>query len=81
MKARTFWVLMIAPALIAAGEAETTPDAKDGDQLVCKYQTNTGTRFRKRVCRTKREIDQMSERDKREAAEVMNRSPQNPVGD
>jgi invasion protein IalB len=51
----------------AAAPAEATASSKakaDKDELVCTYEETIGTRFRKKICSTRREADDRSRQDR-----------------
>jgi hypothetical protein len=66
----------IALAVIAApleAHARTPPSDQDRNQVVCNREGHTGTRFRKKVCRTKAQLESISEQHKRDAKEMIDR--------
>jgi hypothetical protein len=64
-------VLGLTAAFPAAASASESQD--DGERLVCKNQAKTGTRFAKRVCRTRDQWEAMRENARRQAEEEFNR--------
>jgi hypothetical protein len=68
-------------AVIAApfGAYASTPPGEQGrDKVICKWQGgHTGTRFRKKVCRTKEQSERISEQHKRDAKEMIDRPATN----
>lgn len=72
--AAVLFAFTLALADPAAVQAPTTPPAKvekasDADQVICKSEAVTGTRFTTRVCRTKGQWEE----DAREARDYVNR--------
>ena len=70
-------LVLVMAAALAAGDASTPapsanpapdtgrPAAKsmsDPDRVICKTEAITGSRFEKRICRTRLEWDQMTQR-------------------
>lgn len=77
-----FTASMAAAALAAAGTAaQAAPSAyakaADGDKLLCKFRTRTGTRFTSKMCRTVAEWDAIAEAAKLAFAEGQNRPSPN----
>ncbi len=70
-------IALVALGLSAgAAFAETAaPPPPKAPKLVCRTQTPTGTRFRKKVCMTREEYEATAERDRRDMAEIANKSP------
>ena len=64
-------VATAATAAETAAAAESQP-ADPSQELVCKYETITGTRFRRRYCATQAEREQRQQED-RESGEKMQR--------
>jgi hypothetical protein len=64
-------ILTIA-ALLAAAQ-QPPPEPKAEDRIVCRYEARTGTRFKTRVCHTRRELDAISESAQRKAHEMIDR--------
>ena len=64
---------LIALAVLAAAPAQATPPATSAsgaeEEMVCKYQSRTATRFKKKICHPRSVWEQMSENAKRQAAE------------
>lgn len=55
----------------AAGQDAAPPRAEDA--MVCKYQAKTGTRFRSKICRTRKHWEALAEKSKQEAQEQFNK--------
>lgn len=55
--------LQAAPELPSASDA--SPEA---EELVCKTQTGTGTRFKKKTCMTRAQWEALAEQNKRDYA-------------
>lgn len=53
-----------------AGPAQTV---KAEDEMVCKYQARTATRFKKKICHTRARWEEISETAKRQAAQDFNK--------
>ena len=65
---------LLAASLAAGPAAAGSTKAKDGSQeIVCKRQAKTGTRFASKVCHTKAEWAEIAEANKRAAAEDFNK--------
>lgn len=66
---------------LAADTATTQPPAKaeDANPVVCKQQSRTNTRFTRKVCVRKSDVDARSEADRRAAEELINRPSINPA--
>jgi hypothetical protein len=80
MKGMTLF-LLAATGFAGAASAQTPsqPDPKqDPSKVVCKKQPKTGTRMVDRICHTRAEWDQITEQNRRDAAEMVNRAL--PVG-
>lgn len=60
--------LAIAPASIASAKS-----AQNQDEKICKRQAKTGTRFASKICHTRAEWEEITEANKRAAAEAINR--------
>jgi hypothetical protein len=71
---RTLFALIavsLASAPAFAGGAKSGKDA--GDEMVCKRQAKTGTRFASKVCHTRSQWAEITEANKRAAAEDFNK--------
>lgn len=66
---------------LAADTATAQPPAtvEDADPMVCKLQSRTNTRFKRKVCVRRSEVDARSEADRRAAEELINRPAINPA--
>ena len=66
---------------LAADAATVQPQAKaeEADPVVCKQQARTNTRFPKKVCMRKSEVEARSQADQRAADEMINRPAVNPA--
>ena len=60
-------------AVPSAGATAADATTDDGQKIVCKSQLATGSRFRKRICRTKAHWEAVAEQAKRDTAETINR--------
>lgn len=60
-----------APALPAPAQSNAKADP---NQIVCKKQPKIGTRFADKICHTRAEWEQITEENKRAAAEMANRA-------
>jgi len=47
--------------------------AASDNEIVCKYQAKTGSRFKKKDCRTRLQWDQLSVQHQRDAKEMIDR--------
>ena len=47
--------------------------SQEATQVVCKQAAKTNTRFGKRTCKTRAQWEQISEQNRREAEEVINK--------
>ena len=63
-------VFMVSASTGPQGQA---PAAKGDDEMICKYQARTATRFKKKICYTKARWEEISENSKRQAAEDFNK--------
>lgn len=65
--------VLIALAVLAAAPAQAAQPATSAsgaeEEMVCKYQSRTATRFKKKICHTRAVWEQMSENAKRQASE------------
>ena len=73
---RTTWFALIAVSLASApafagGGTKSGKDA--GDEMVCKRQAKTGTRFASKICHTRAQWAEITEANKRAAAEDFNK--------
>ncbi len=66
------FVCGVSMSAVAAATPETAAK-KDEDRIVCKRQAPTGTRFAKKTCRSKKELDAIAESAKRTAREMIDR--------
>ena len=57
----------------SAPVAQEPAASKPEEQIICKHQARTGTRFTKKTCRTKAHWEEMAETAKRQAAEDLNK--------
>ena len=58
----------------ACFQIDTRDKAKsDRDEVVCKHQKRTDSRFTTKTCRTRAQWDEMAEQQKRDYAETRNR--------
>jgi hypothetical protein len=65
--------LLLAPNASASEDAQANSDEQGENQLVCKLRIQTGTRFKKKVCRTAGQWEAMSEAHRRGWEEMANR--------
>jgi hypothetical protein len=63
--------LSLASGPAVAGGAKS--GKQDGQEMVCKRQANTGTRFAKKICHTRAQWEEITEAAKRAAAEDLNK--------
>jgi hypothetical protein len=68
-------LLVLVAASVAAGPAfaAASKSGKGGEDKVCKRQAKTGTRFASKICYTKTEWEEITEANKRAAAENFNK--------
>lgn len=64
-------VLTIA-ALLAGAQQPPAPPRPE-ERIVCRYEARTGTRFKKRICHSQKELDALSESAQRKAHEMTDR--------
>ena len=69
----------IATAPAQSGGARAEP-AADSKKVICKKQSNAGTRFAKKKCLTKAQWEQMIEQHRRGAKELIDRPAISPPG-
>lgn len=67
-------VLFPSSTGIAAGAAEETKARPDPDEMICKFEDQTNTRFKKKVCMTRRDREALAEAQKRDLNEMVSRS-------
>ncbi|MCW4461711.1 hypothetical protein OK349_08315 [Sphingomonas sp. BT-65] len=69
--------LLIALAVLAAAPAQAVQPATSAsdaeEEMVCKYQSRTATRFKKKICHTRAVWEEMSENAKRQAQQDFNK--------
>jgi hypothetical protein len=75
---KTFRLALILASFVGASTlaaAASAPEqkSKEGDRIICKRQAPTGTRFAKKTCRSKKELEEIAEQHKRDASEMVNR--------
>lgn len=61
---------------IAPQQGNIAPNANAGradDAMVCKYQQKTGTRFKRKTCRTRAQWDAISESSKQTMKDTVDR--------
>lgn len=58
---------------VAASTAASTERDNDEQQVLCKQQIKTGTRFAKKTCMSKEKWEMAAEQAKRQAAEEFSR--------
>lgn len=70
-----FMMIAMSGMLASAPVAQTAAAPADAasERQVCKSTGQTGTRFRKKTCRTARQWEQIAEASKRDAGELINR--------
>lgn len=70
------------PLLIAAAGLLASPSAAQRNnptaagahnQIVCKYQTKTGTRFKDKTCRTRQQWEELRIQNQRDLKEMVDR--------
>jgi hypothetical protein len=69
-------VLTLIGFSLAAGPAAfagATQNGKDSEDKICKRQAKTGTRFASKICYTKAQWEEITEANKRAAAENFNK--------
>ncbi|MFZ1367262.1 MAG: hypothetical protein WAR58_07320 [Sphingorhabdus sp.] len=64
---------LIPMVMIGANPAFASNNADEGERLICKRQQETGSRFGKKVCKTAKEWEEMSEQHRRGLGEMVNR--------
>ncbi|MFD0847738.1 hypothetical protein [Sphingosinicella xenopeptidilytica] len=67
-------MLFLSSTGIAAGAAEDKKARPDPDEVICKIEDQTNTRFKKKVCMTRRDREALAEAQKRDLAEMVSRS-------
>jgi hypothetical protein len=66
-------VTMMAGVPVTELPAQNTAK-QDPNQIICKKQPKEGTRFVDKICHTRAQWDQITEENKRAAAEMANRA-------
>lgn len=61
----------LTPALTAKAADEATVNPKD--RIVCKRTQQTGTRFKKEICKTVAQWEAMTEQHRRDVSEMVDR--------
>lgn len=68
-----YTLLAFCSVAILAGARPAYAEKADGTRMVCKYQMQTGTRFKKKTCKTVAEWEAIAEAARAGAGELMNR--------
>jgi Spy/CpxP family protein refolding chaperone len=71
--------LVATAALPAHADEQRSQDQKKG--TICKSQPKTNSRFQERTCYTREQWDKMTQQNKRDAAEMINRPVMGREGD
>lgn len=66
-------VFFVAGMAVGAPAVADEQVKKDRDEVVCKHQKRTDSRFTTKTCRTRAQWDEMAEQQKRDYAETRNR--------
>lgn len=69
------------PVTPTVAQTELEESRANPDRVVCRREAATGTRFVKRICRTQREWDEITEKSQESFREVQNRPIANAGGD
>ncbi len=67
-------LMFLSATSLAAAETPSAPAAeasKDEKEIVCKRQAPTGSRLTKKTCRSKKHLDEVAEKAKRNAREMI----------
>jgi hypothetical protein len=67
-------VLFLSSTGRVAGAAEEPKERPDPDEMICKLEDQTNTRFKKKVCMTRRDREALAEAQKRDLNEMVSRS-------
>lgn len=73
MPISAFVALVILASTSAGPQGQAAPAPKAEDEVICKYQVRTATRFKKKICHTRARWEEISENSKRQAAEDFNK--------
>lgn len=68
-----FAVVALALGLPPLPGDAVSANSEDGEKMVCKYQLQTGTRFKKKVCMTAAQWEEMAEQHRSGAKELVDR--------
>lgn len=69
MPVSAFTALLLMVGAPAGPQGQVNPAPKAEDEMICKYQARTATRFKKKICHSKAVWEEISENSKRQAAE------------
>lgn len=66
---------MLLMLLLLAQDPAPKPSAEEvaANRVVCKYEAKTGTRFKKRICHTRAQWDEIAQSAQRKGHEMIDR--------